>query len=131
MTAPPEISCVVPTYESLVMARRCLASISRQEAVRVQIVVTDDSIRPDVRADLQRLARSTPGAEYYPGPRSGNPADNWNAGLERARGRYSVLIHHDEALADPTFLRRAVDRLEAEGAHVLVGDHALEGASLR
>ncbi len=121
------ISCVVPAYQSASMIARCLASILAQTGITPEIVVVDDSSTLDVRACVDALAVHHPQIRYAAGARTGRPADNWNLGLERARGRYVVLVHHDETLIDPLYLRRAVDRLDAGGGGLLVASHELAG----
>ena len=43
--------------------------------------------------------------------RTGNPVDNWNHGLAKAHAPLRVLVHQDEILADPHYLRDAARRL--------------------
>lgn len=118
----PKISCVIPTYENVGLAEQCIRAAAAQRGVAIEIVVSDDSASDAVRALTARLARDHPQILYGPGARTGNPVDNWNAGLDRARGDYAVMIHHDETLVDPDYLRRAAEALEATGARLLVSD---------
>ncbi|MDB5480797.1 MAG: glycosyltransferase, group 2 family [Caulobacteraceae bacterium] len=115
MTAP-EISCVIPTHERADLAARCLTSVAAQREAGVEIIVTDDSRSSTIRDLVAALAPFTPGVQFLEGPRTGNPVDNWNAGLERARAPLRVLIHQDEFLVDPLYLRRAIDALDRTGA---------------
>ncbi len=116
-----EISCVVPAFENLDLLARCLTSVAAQKEVDLEIVVTDDS-RSDLARDfVAGLARGIPSIRYLEGPRTGNPVDNWNHGLDAAAGRYCVLVHHDEYLIDPFYLRRAVDRLDQTKATAVLG----------
>ncbi len=112
----PEISCVIPAYENLDLLTKCLASVVAQRDVAMEIIVTDDSHSTGV-ADFM-AGRLGPGvtARYLDGPRSGNPVENWNAGLAAARAPLSLLIHHDEWLIDPLYLRKAIDALNRTGA---------------
>jgi glycosyltransferase involved in cell wall biosynthesis len=102
-------------------------SILTQENILPHTVVVDDSRGPDVRAFVEALQKLYPHLEYYAGARTGNPVDNWNAGLDRARGDYCVLVHHDDFLLDKSYLRRAVDALRDSGAQVVTGGHSLAG----
>lgn len=124
---PPEISCIVPTFESAPMAARCLVSIATQAGISPEIVVSDDSRSSAVREMVERLATLFPNIRYVEGARTGNPVDNWNNGLDHAQGRYRVLVHHDEFYLEPHCLRRAVDRLDSEKREVLLMGHRSVG----
>jgi glycosyltransferase involved in cell wall biosynthesis len=107
----PEISCVVPTFERTDLAARCLTSVAAQREVALQILVTDDSGASTIRNLVAALKPLASAIQYVDGPRTGNPVDNWNAGLDQADAPLQVLIHHDEFLVDPLYLRRAIDAL--------------------
>jgi glycosyltransferase involved in cell wall biosynthesis len=128
LTAAFEISCVIPAYESVPLLARALMSILTQEDIVPHTVVVDDSRGPEVKAFVDGLSQIYPHLEYYEGARTGNPADNWNAGLDRALGPFCVLVHHDEFLLDKGYLRRAVDALRESGAEAFAGGHSLAGA---
>jgi glycosyltransferase involved in cell wall biosynthesis len=120
MTAP-EISCVIPTYERTDLVARCLTSVTAQRGIAVEIIVTDDSRSSGIRDLVAALAPFTPAVRFVEGPRTGDPIDNWNAGLEEARAPLCVLVHQDEFLVDPLYLRRATDALNRSGAAALAG----------
>jgi glycosyltransferase involved in cell wall biosynthesis len=119
----PPVSCVAATYDDAGLAQRCLRSILDQTLAGVEIIVADDSTGPEVGRLVEDLRRSGAPIVYLPGARTGNPVDNWNLGLDRARGAYSVLIHHDEAFVDRTWLARAVRRLDGRPGRSAVAGH--------
>jgi len=120
-----DISCVIPAFENLDLLARCLISVAIQKDVDLEIVVSDDSRSGAARELVAGLA--IPGTRYLEGPRTGNPVDNWNHGLDAAAGRLCVLVHHDEYLIDPLYLRRAVDRLGRTGAAAVMGTVEVTG----
>jgi glycosyltransferase involved in cell wall biosynthesis len=124
--ASPDISCVVPTYENPQLAERCIRAVLAQSGVILEVIVSDDSRSAAVREVCAAI--SDPRLSYGPGARSGNPVDNWNAGLDRARGRRAVVVHHDEMLVDPDYLRRAVEALDG-GACAVIGGVEVEAGS--
>lgn len=124
------ISCILPLYEDAGLARDALASILRQSLASLEIIVVDDSRMGDLRSALADELED-PRVRYFPGARTGNAADNWNLGLSLARGRWSVLVHHDERLADPGFLERAVRRLEASPGRALLTGTAVQARPSR
>ena len=122
-----ELSCVVPAYNSAPLLARTLMSIVTQEGVTPEVVVVDDSTTAEVRRLVDGLAGLYPNIRYRPGARTGNPVDNWNAGLDQASGRWLMVVHHDDFFCDPRFLRRSVDRLAAGEGDVLATAHCLAG----
>jgi glycosyltransferase involved in cell wall biosynthesis len=128
---PPELSCIIPTFESAPLAARCLISIATQAGICPEIVVSDDSRSDAVRDMVRGLATLFPNIRYVEGARTGNPVDNWNHGLDHACGRYRVLVHHDEFYLEPHCLRRAVDRLDREDGRVLLMGHRSVGEDQR
>ena len=129
MTEPPEISVVIPAFESLELLSACLASVRAQAGVRAEIIVSDDS-RSDRICDYVRSSFSEGGVDYVEGARSGNPVDNWNHGLARARSPVRVLVHQDEVLIDPHYLRDAVGRL-TPGVAAVIGRTVVVGGLRR
>ena len=117
----PEISCIVPAYENIALLSRCLMSILTQECARTEVIVCDDSASLDVSDLVNCLATLYPQLRYVSGPRSGNPVENWNRGIDEACAKYCVLIHHDEFLVDSKYLRKAIDKLEATGLPAVIG----------
>ena len=112
---PPQISCVIPAYEAVDLVAACLASIADQRGVDLEIILTDDSRSAAARARLGDLCAAAPNARYIAGARTGNPLENWNAGLAAARAPLVLMIHQDERLIDPHYLRRAVDLMRRPG----------------
>jgi glycosyltransferase involved in cell wall biosynthesis len=123
--APAAVSCILPLYEEAALARVALASILNQTLASLDVVVVDDSRTADLQSALADLF-ADPRVRYLPGARTGNAVDNWNLGLSLARGRWSVLVHHDEVLVDPGFLERATRRLEASPGRALLTGTAVQ-----
>ena len=123
----PEISCVIPAYENLHLLTKCLDSVVAQRDVAMEIIVTDDSGSTGVADFMAGRPESAAAARYLKGPRSGNPVENWNAGLAAARAPLHLLIHHDEWLTDPLYLRRAVDALNRTGVAAALGGVRVTG----
>jgi glycosyltransferase involved in cell wall biosynthesis len=125
----PEISCVVPAFGQPDLLERCLISIAAQRGVAIEIIVTDDSRTVTVRERVAALC--IPDVRYRDGARSGNPVNNWNLGLSQAAGRACVVVHQDEFLVDPTYLRRAVDALHDPKIAAVIGPTTVTGVNRR
>ncbi len=108
----PEISCVIPAYENLDMLARCLLSVAAQRDAKVEIIVTDDSDSRRIRDFIAATPELAETVRYSWGPRSGNPVENWNAGLDHARAPIHLVVHQDEFLVDTLYFRRAIDALD-------------------
>ncbi|HEY1925894.1 MAG TPA: glycosyltransferase family 2 protein [Caulobacteraceae bacterium] len=128
--SPAAVSCILPLYEDAALARAALASILNQTLTALDVVVVDDSQSADLQSALADLL-ADPRVRYLPGARTGNAVDNWNLGLSLARGRWSVLVHHDERLVDPGFLERAMRRLEASPGRALLTGAAVQAQPSR
>lgn len=87
----------------------------------MEVIVCDDSASRDVSDLVNFLATRYPQLRYVNGPRSGNPVENWNRGLDEASAKHCVVIHHDEFLVDSKYLRKALDKLEATGLPAVIG----------
>jgi glycosyltransferase involved in cell wall biosynthesis len=96
-------------------------SILTQACVRMEVIVCDDSASRDVSDLVKFLAKGYPQLRYVNGPRSGNPVENWNRGLDESVAKYCVVIHHDEFLVDSKYLCKALDKLEATSRPVVIG----------
>jgi glycosyltransferase involved in cell wall biosynthesis len=123
----PEISCVIPAYERADLVARCLVSVAAQEAVGVEVIVTDDSRTHAIRDLVAGLAPVAGTVRFLEGPRTGNAVDNWNAGLTAASAPLHLLVHQDEFLIDPLYLRNAVDAVQRTGAAAAVARVAVIG----
>lgn len=99
-----------------------------QEDTTPEIIVVDDSRSSIVKTFIDEIASTCANLTYAVGTKSGNPVDNWNAGLDMAHGDYVVLVHHDEVLNDRRYLRRAVDAMRGAGAQVFIAGHGLSPA---
>jgi glycosyltransferase involved in cell wall biosynthesis len=127
--SPPEISCVIPAFENPDLLARCLTSVTAQRDATFEILVTDDSRGSRVRDFLAAAPDLAARVVYLEGPRTGNAVHNWNAGLEQARAPLHLLIHQDEFLLDPFYLRKAIDALGRTGAAAAVAGVSVTGVN--
>ena len=121
------ISCVIPAYEQHALFMRCLTSACAQTGVDLEVIVSDDSSTDAIRTSTLEWAKTYPFIRYVDGPRSGNAVDNWNHGLDQARGALLVLTHQDEHFVDPTYLRRAVAAMADPGVTAVLARATVRG----
>jgi glycosyltransferase involved in cell wall biosynthesis len=129
IASPLLISCVIPTYQNLELAGRAILSAVQQINVNHEVIVTDDSIGDDIRLFVEAIKPLYPRLKYIVGARNGNPVSNWNKGLKEATGKYAVMLHQDEFMADRLYLKKAVNWLEREQADGVVFGCAVVGIS--
>ena len=91
----PEISIIVPTYNSGHFLEECLASIYQQTGPTFEIIVVDDGSNDDTKA---RLSRHLQRLQYVYQDNAGVAAAR-NAGIRLAKGRYIQFLDADDLLA--------------------------------
>ncbi|MDG4801249.1 glycosyltransferase family 2 protein [Micromonospora sp. WMMD980] len=119
----PDVSVIVPVYNTLRYLRPCLDSLLRQTigADRMEIVAVDDGSTDGSGRLLDRLAARHPGTlRVVHQPNSGGPAAPCNRGLELATGRYVFFLGSDDRLG-PEALERLVAAADRYRSDVVLG----------
>jgi glycosyltransferase involved in cell wall biosynthesis len=105
----PLVSICIPAYARPVELREAILSVTSQSVRDLELLVGDDS------GDLAEVVASVGDSRVVHvrnEPRLGM-AQNWNALLDRARGRYVGLLMDDDRLL-PGFLEETVARLDRD-----------------
>lgn len=122
MGRTPQVSVVIPSYNSAPFLRQTLESVRRQTFTDWEIVVVDDCstdaspalvedmARRDVRVRLLRLARN-----------AGRPAVPRNAGVQAARGAYVAFLDADD-LWHPQKLELQMQAMREHGVRFVSTD---------
>jgi glycosyltransferase involved in cell wall biosynthesis len=114
------VSICIPTYKQTFLLAQSLDSIYRQTYKDIEVLVSDDSPGFEVR-DLVKSYEGKLPILYHQNPVPlGSPA-NWNAVLNRARGEYILLLHHDDKFADEHALATLITFLQNENADFAFG----------
>lgn len=115
----PLLSILIPAYRYPEGVLRILRQLARgsHPAFDFEVLVSDDSPDAGMGGPVRELARQLglPLLYRHNAPAFGAPA-NWNQLLERARGRYVWLLHHDEYPLDDDFLAALGERLSRQDA---------------
>lgn len=110
----PDVSVIVPTYNSAATLRECLDSVFRQtDAIKVEVIVVDGGSRDDT----VEIARHYPVRVLFGGK---PPGEKRNIGARNARGRILAFIDSD-CRAGPDWLHSVVSSLETRSDIVGVG----------
>lgn len=105
----PRVTVQIPTYNELAAlhcASRCLKFDYPED--RLQILIGDDSNRPEISAQIDAFATENPRVEVCRrGGNAGFKPGNLNHLLRRTTGDY-ILVLDSDFLPEPDFLRRIV-----------------------
>jgi glycosyltransferase involved in cell wall biosynthesis len=111
----PLLSVLIPAYNFPHGVARALASIGPLPDLAaggdLEVLVSDDSSDAALASDIERLAGGCSIASYVHNRPALGAARNWNTLLQRATGRYCVILHHDEWFESPAVLAGVLRRL--------------------
>lgn len=119
----PDVTVVVPVYNTMPYLTRCLTSLVEQSIGldRMEIVAVDDGSTDGSGAEMDRFAARYPGVvRVQHQANSGGPAAPCNRALDMARGRYVFFLGADDHLA-PYALERLVAAADEYGSDVVLG----------
>ena len=117
-------SIVIPAYNHLSLLQRALDSVIRQEEADYEVIVSDDSSDDKIERYIQEM--NNPDIHYYRHQKGIRAADNWNWGLQKGTGRYLILMHHDEEMAECNYLKRVQQQME-QGADITISTVCVNG----
>ena len=109
----PDVTVIVPVYNTMPYLTRCLMSLVRQSIgrSRLEVIAVDDGSTDGSGVVLDRFVRRFPDLfTVIHQPNSGGPAGPSNRGLRLATGRYVFFLGADDYLG-----RQALARLVAAG----------------
>ncbi len=121
--AAPDVTVVVPVYNTMPYLTACLDSLVGQTigAGRLHVVAVDDGSTDGSGAELERYAAEHPGLfTVVHQQNSGGPAAPCNRGLDLATGRFVFFLGADDYL-DLRALEDLVDSADEWGSDVIFG----------
>ncbi|SRR6266567_3312912 len=117
----PLLSILIPAYNYPEGVARILCVLRAQTYEGAEIVISDDSTSDDVETAVAPIIQPGARIRYTRNSPGLGAGANWNALLDKAEGRYCLLMHHDEFPASPQFVERILGELtDAECPDVLV-----------
>lgn len=119
----PDVSVVIPVYNTLPYLRQCLTSVLTQSIGpgRLEIIAVDDGSTDGSGELLDEFAADNPGTlQVIHQVNSGGPAAPCNRGLESATGRWVFFLGADDYLS-PTALERLVNQGDEWQSDVIFG----------
>lgn len=99
MESRPFFSICLPAYEQVFFLKQTLDSIQKQIFTDYEIIFSDDSASNEVFKLVHSYDFQGKLKYFRQNPSLGSP-ENWNFTLEKARGKWIKILHHDDALFD-------------------------------
>ena len=122
--ASPEVSVIIPAYNSAAYISEALDSVLTQTFDRFEVIVINDG-SPDT-ADLERELERYGQSVRYVTQENGGAGAARNAGLRIARGELVAFLDADDSYL-PTFLAQQVALLRESAADLVHSDANLFG----
>jgi glycosyltransferase involved in cell wall biosynthesis len=94
VTARPDISVVMATYNRLAKLPRAIASVLSQEGASFELIIVDDASTDDTRSYLTRL--TDPRIRAIDAPNNLGPSGARNLGIEAARADVVAFLDSDD-----------------------------------
>ena len=119
MTAPVNISVLVPVYNVEPYLAQCLESICSQTLRELEIVCVDDASTDGSLSILREFAERDPRVKVVQAPENGGLSRTRNLAMSHAQGEYLVLVDSDDWL-ETDLLEEMYSRAKALDADKLV-----------
>lgn len=99
----PLLSVLVPAFNYVQGVLQIVVPLLREQRSDLEIIVHDDSSDSQVEHAMRDLLLTYGGLQYVRNNPAKGPIDNWNGLLASAKGRYAIVIHHDDFPLSETF----------------------------
>ncbi len=116
----PQISIIIPVYNSARYLRECLSSICTQSFKNWEIVAVDDGSIDESSKILEEYATDSRIQVIH--KKNGGVSAARNDGLAIARGNYILFVDSDDILSDGA-LQKYWDEVRRTNADVVIADH--------
>lgn len=114
----PQVSIIIPAYNSQKTITRCVHSIQANNDVSWEVILVDDGSRDHTGEICDKLAQEDPRIRVIHQNNSG-PGMARNHGMDAARGTYLAFVDADDTVAETTYSSMIL-LAEKTGADVVV-----------
>lgn len=116
----PDVTFVIPVYNSERWLRDCLSSVLAQSGVELEVICVNDGSSDGSRDILQSFANVDPRVSIIDQENSGQSVAR-NQGIDAARGRYMIYLDSDDYWTQDA-LSSLVARADADALDLLLFD---------
>ena len=124
----PDVSVIVPVYNSEYYLRECLDSVLLQQATSLELICVDDG-STDSSAKIVEDCAARDGRVKLIRQKNLGPGVARNAGLDAAKGEYVFFLDADDRLSSGAALRQAYERAKADDLDILIADGSVMAES--
>lgn len=105
-------SIIIPAYDNLELFKTAISSVINQKEANYEVIVSDDSSDTLIETYVKSLQNRA--IIYHHNQPALGAVKNWNKGLNMARGKYIILLHHDEAFGSNYYLKNIAETMETD-----------------
>jgi glycosyltransferase involved in cell wall biosynthesis len=121
------LSILLPTYNHLLGTKRILEQLSNISQ-EIEIIISDNSTNNEI-TKLTKEYKNINNLTYHKS--NTEPAQNWNFLIQKAKGKYIWLLHHDESLLHKTHVEQLLEILKTKIPDILVMPTLLKFTNIR
>ena len=110
------LSILLPTYNHILGTKRILEQLSNISQ-EIEIIISDNSTNNEI-TKLVKEYKNINNLTYHKS--NTKPAQNWNFLIQKAKGNYIWLLHHDESLLHKTHIEQLLEILKTNIHDILV-----------
>lgn len=122
MAPIPLISVCIPVYNGEQHIQETIESVQKQTFSDFELLIQDNASTDATWELLVRLAAQDPRISLARNPNNLGMSGNWNAVIDRAQGKYVMLLSADDLLL-PNFLRDCLAEFEREPVDAVTANH--------
>lgn len=116
----PDVSVVIPVYNSARWLEDCLSSVLAQSGTTLELICVDDGSTDESQSVLQRIAARDERVRIFTQPNSGQSVAR-NRGLAESSGRYLIYLDSDDFWQSDS-LSTLVEQADSMGLDLLLFD---------
>lgn len=120
MESIPFFSICIPAFEQTHFLKQTLDSIKNQLFTDYEIILSDDSLSNEVHKLVSTYDFNGKLTYYRQNPSLGSP-ENWNFTLQKSKGQWIKILHHDDSLFDENTLLDLFKIAQKTKKHWIVG----------
>lgn len=114
----PEVSLIVPCYNSEKTIDKCLTSLKNQSFKNIEIIVVDDGSTDKSKKKIDKYIKNDKRIFYYY-KKNGGLSDARNYGLKKAKGNYVCFIDSDDYVSE-FYVQKMYEAIKKSGSQIAI-----------